>query len=118
MCLNYLLILNLIIGWHQTVLTFSFPSSLVKSLILSAGTTSLSPSDINSSKSKVLVVGDPMLDRYIYGTVHGISPEAPIPILSVERQTEMPGGTANVVANLLALGAQVIFVTVNLILQQ
>lgn len=55
--------------------------------------------------TRVLVVGDLMLDRWIDGTVARISPEAPIPILKVERESEMAGGAGNVAANLMALGA-------------
>jgi D-beta-D-heptose 7-phosphate kinase/D-beta-D-heptose 1-phosphate adenosyltransferase len=55
----------------------------------------------------LLVVGDVMLDKYIWGDVERISPEAPIPIVSVVRSTEQPGGAANVAMNLAALGAQV-----------
>jgi len=56
---------------------------------------------------KILVVGDVMLDRYIHGTVERISPEAPIPILRRQRVQEIPGGAANVAANLASLGASV-----------
>ena len=55
----------------------------------------------------VLVVGDVMLDHYIYGAVQRISPEAPIPVLSVKRETRMLGGAGNVARNLHALGAHV-----------
>jgi len=64
------------------------------------------------SRTSVLVVGDAMLDRYVYGAVRRVSPEAPIPILSVERDVAMPGGAGNVVRNLTALGAAVAFVSV------
>jgi D-beta-D-heptose 7-phosphate kinase/D-beta-D-heptose 1-phosphate adenosyltransferase len=64
------------------------------------------------SRASVLVVGDAMLDRYVYGTVERISPEAPIPIVTVEREIAMPGGAGNVVRNLTALGAAVAFVSV------
>ena len=60
----------------------------------------------------VMVIGDAMLDRYIYGTVERISPEAPIPVVSVEREVAMPGGEGNVVRNLTALGVPVAFVSV------
>ena len=64
--------------------------------------------EINSFKSaSVLVVGDVMLDRYLWGTVDRISPEAPVPIVRVERETVKPGGAANVAANAAALGASV-----------
>jgi D-beta-D-heptose 7-phosphate kinase/D-beta-D-heptose 1-phosphate adenosyltransferase len=53
-----------------------------------------------------------MLDRYVYGAVNRVSPEAPIPIISVERDVAMPGGAGNVVRNLTALGAAVAFVSV------
>jgi D-beta-D-heptose 7-phosphate kinase / D-beta-D-heptose 1-phosphate adenosyltransferase len=60
----------------------------------------------------VVVVGDVMLDRYVYGTVDRISPEAPVPIIRVEREIAVPGGAGNVVRNLTALGAAVAFVSV------
>lgn len=63
-------------------------------------------------RASVLVVGDAMLDRYVYGTVRRISPEAPVPVLAVEREVAMPGGAGNVVRNLTALGAAVAFVSV------
>src|SRR5689334_9594618 len=63
-------------------------------------------------RTSVLVVGDVMLDRYIYGLVERISPEAPVPILTVERELQMPGGAGNVVRNLTALGAAVAFISV------
>lgn len=53
----------------------------------------------------MLCVGDIMLDRFVYGTVHRISPEAPVPVLRIERETVMPGGVGNVARNLSALGA-------------
>jgi D-beta-D-heptose 7-phosphate kinase/D-beta-D-heptose 1-phosphate adenosyltransferase len=64
------------------------------------------------SRASVLVVGDVMLDRYVYGQVTRISPEAPVPILSVEREVAYPGGAGNVVRNLTALGAAVALVSV------
>jgi rfaE bifunctional protein kinase chain/domain len=56
------------------------------------------------SKSSILVVGDCMLDKYIWGDVRRISPEAPVPVLRVESETSRLGGAANVVQNLSALG--------------
>jgi D-beta-D-heptose 7-phosphate kinase/D-beta-D-heptose 1-phosphate adenosyltransferase len=55
----------------------------------------------------VLVVGDIMLDHFIRGTVSRISPEAPVPVVEVEGEHFKPGGAANVVSNLAALGAKV-----------
>ncbi|MFC4167592.1 D-glycero-beta-D-manno-heptose-7-phosphate kinase [Teichococcus aestuarii] len=63
-------------------------------------------------RASVLVVGDAMLDRYVYGRVTRISPEAPVPVLGVEREVAMPGGAGNVVRNLTALGAAVAFLSV------
>lgn len=57
--------------------------------------------------ARVLVLGDVMLDRFTYGRVERISPEAPIPVLRVERETAMLGGAGNVASNLAALGATV-----------
>jgi rfaE bifunctional protein kinase chain/domain len=59
------------------------------------------------SQLKVLVLGDLMLDEYIWGVVHRISPEAPVPVVSITAQTAVPGGAANVAANVAALGAAV-----------
>lgn len=55
---------------------------------------------------KIMVVGDVMLDVYLRGSVHRISPEAPVPILSVEEKDERLGGAANVALNLKSLGAK------------
>nr|WP_240756816.1 PfkB family carbohydrate kinase [Roseicella aquatilis] len=63
-------------------------------------------------RGTVLVVGDAMLDRYVYGRVERVSPEAPVPVLTVDREVALPGGAGNVVRNLTALGAAVAFVSV------
>lgn len=60
----------------------------------------------------VLCVGDVMLDRYVYGKVERISPESPVPILSVDRQVNMLGGAGNVLRNLSALGVDASIVAV------
>src|ERR1700726_3528896 len=62
--------------------------------------------------TNVLVVGDVMLDRYIYGQVERISPEAPIPVMHIQREATTLGGAGNVVRNIIALGGQVDFVGV------
>lgn len=56
------------------------------------------------SGTRVLCVGDVMLDRFVYGAVDRISPEAPIPVLLVEREKHMLGGAGNVAANMASLG--------------
>jgi len=58
------------------------------------------------ANAKILVVGDVMLDRYWFGEVERISPEAPVPVIKVKRVEERPGGAANVARNIVALSAQ------------
>lgn len=62
--------------------------------------------------ARVLVVGDVMLDRYWFGDVERISPEAPVPIVHVSRTEERPGGAANVARNAASLGAQATLLSV------
>lgn len=62
--------------------------------------------------ASVLVVGDVMLDRYWYGSVDRISPEAPVPVVRITREEERNGGAANVAYNVLTLGAQASLLTV------
>src|SRR4029079_1964472 len=54
---------------------------------------------------RIVVLGDLMLDEFIWGRVRRISPEAPVPVVEVDRQTLALGGAGNVVSNLVALGA-------------
>jgi D-beta-D-heptose 7-phosphate kinase/D-beta-D-heptose 1-phosphate adenosyltransferase len=56
------------------------------------------------NKKHALVIGDVMLDRYLFGSVGRISPEAPVPIVLLNQQNERAGGAANVAANLALLG--------------
>lgn len=56
--------------------------------------------------TSVLVVGDIMLDRFVYGSVDRISPESPVPVLSIKREDNMLGGAGNALANLAGLGVQ------------
>jgi rfaE bifunctional protein kinase chain/domain len=58
----------------------------------------------NLDRARVLVVGDVMLDQFIWGSVARISPEAPVPVVDFDRESFMPGGAANVARNLTALG--------------
>ena len=62
--------------------------------------------------AEVMVVGDVMLDRFLYGTVDRVSPEAPIPVLRIEREVTMLGGAGNVLRNLAAIGAKTTFFSV------
>ncbi|MBI5523087.1 MAG: D-glycero-beta-D-manno-heptose-7-phosphate kinase [Desulfarculus sp.] len=57
-------------------------------------------------KARVLVLGDVMLDQFVWGSVRRISPEAPVPVVEVQSETYMLGGAANVLHNLIALGGR------------
>jgi D-beta-D-heptose 7-phosphate kinase / D-beta-D-heptose 1-phosphate adenosyltransferase len=58
------------------------------------------------AQKRLLVIGDVMLDKYIWGDVGRISPEAPVPVVRATHQSQQPGGAANVAMNLARLGAQ------------
>jgi rfaE bifunctional protein kinase chain/domain len=70
------------------------------------------PSREQLARARVLVVGDAMLDRYWFGAVDRISPEAPVPVVRVNREEERLGGAANVALNVKTLGAHSTLVTV------
>lgn len=59
-------------------------------------------------RQRILVVGDLMLDKYIHGSVDRISPEAPVPVVRVGRERQVPGGAANVASNICAFGGQAV----------
>src|SRR6476620_6525964 len=62
-------------------------------------------------RARVLIAGDVMLDRYWFGEVERISPEAPVPVVKIARSEERPGGAANVARNAAALGARTTLVS-------
>lgn len=64
------------------------------------------------SRVRILCIGDVMLDKFLYGSVSRISPEAPVPIMKMARETRMLGGAGNVVSNLCALGCRTTFISV------
>ncbi|MCX7905080.1 MAG: D-glycero-beta-D-manno-heptose-7-phosphate kinase [Elusimicrobiales bacterium] len=66
----------------------------------------------NFSKVSALVIGDVMLDHYVFGKVRRISPEAPVPVVEVTKEKFLPGGAANVCANIASLGSKVNLITV------
>jgi len=66
----------------------------------------------DTSRARVLVVGDVMLDRYWFGDVSRISPEAPVPVVKIDRSEERLGGAANVARNIMALGAKAVLLSV------
>lgn len=78
---------------------------------MSAGLAPL-PARERLATSRVLVVGDVMLDRYWFGAVDRISPEAPVPVVRVTREEDRLGGAANVAVNVQSLGAQATLLTV------
>jgi D-glycero-beta-D-manno-heptose-7-phosphate kinase len=59
-----------------------------------------------AAKTRILVIGDAMLDHFVWGKVGRISPEAPVPVVDFQRETFMPGGAANVARNLTSLQVQ------------
>src|SRR5215469_18558792 len=59
------------------------------------------------SRKKILVIGDVMLDRFIWGKVSRISPEAPVPVVTVEKEEIYSGGAANVARNLVPFAGEV-----------
>src|SRR5689334_14750350 len=61
----------------------------------------------DQAKGQILVIGDLMLDRYIWGDVERISPEAPVPVVRTVNMTEQPGGAANVATNVAGLATRV-----------
>ena len=76
---------------------------------------SISPTSLDAlpwSEPRVCVVGDVMVDAYMWGHVHRISPEAPVPVVEVSRKEQRVGGAANVVKNLAALSAEVDLISV------
>ena len=58
------------------------------------------------AKTKILAIGDVMLDKYVWGDASRLSPEAPVPVVRVDRESAVAGGAANVAVNLAALGAR------------
>ena len=70
------------------------------------------PNRDQMSATQVLIVGDAMLDRYWFGNVDRISPEAPVPVVRVNREEERLGGAANVALNVKTLGTQATLLTV------
>src|SRR2546429_6715352 len=64
------------------------------------------------ARTRLLVVGDVMLDRYWFGEVERISPEAPVPVVKIDRTEDRPGGAANVARNAAALGVNVSLLSV------
>ena len=62
----------------------------------------------NFRNKKILVLGDIILDKYIFGPVERISPEAPVPIIKVTKEKYVPGGAANVAANISSLGGKAV----------
>ncbi len=64
------------------------------------------------SNQKILIIGDVMVDSYLWGTVERISPEAPVPVVSVKKRANRLGGAANVALNIKALGAEPILCSV------
>lgn len=65
----------------------------------------------NFNRLKVLIIGDAMVDAYVWGQVERISPEAPVPVVTVSKKEDRPGGAANVALNIKAMGAMPLLCT-------
>ena len=64
----------------------------------------------NIGKSKILILGDIMLDEYLFGNVNRISPEAPVPVVEIDSDNLLLGGAANVASNIRTLGDEAIMI--------
>ena len=69
--------------------------------------------NFTNKSPKILVIGDLMIDQYLWGSCERVSPEAPVPIINVTQDSEVLGGAGNVVNNLKKLGADVLEFTPN-----
>ena len=67
---------------------------------------------LKNKSPKILVIGDLMIDHYLWGSCDRISPEAPVQVLNVEKETTVLGGAGNVINNLNALGSKVDVISV------
>jgi len=63
--------------------------------------------DLQDKEPKILVIGDLMIDHYLWGSCERISPEAPVQVVNVNSESAVLGGAGNVINNLSAMGAQV-----------
>lgn len=93
------------------------PAAISRSRLTSPRTDSLQDDRVEEllaafGRARVLVVGDAFLDEYLYGDALRVSPEAPVPVVRVESETSVLGGAANVVRNVVALGARCDFCSV------
>ena len=68
--------------------------------------------NLKNSSPKILVIGDLMIDHYLWGTSQRISPEAPVPVVKINQETSVLGGAGNVINNLNALGAKIDVISV------
>lgn len=67
---------------------------------------------LDFANARIAVLGDVMLDRFVFGDVDRISPEAPVPVLRVSRETSMPGGAGNLACNIARMGDQVTLIQI------
>ena len=77
-----------------------FTHYLLPITLLSMDSTRLQNILSHAAQKKILVLGDLMLDEFVWGNVMRISPEAPVPVVEVQRESSYPGGAANVARNL------------------
>ena len=83
-------------------------ATMLKEMVFDLNPVSLAGAIDAFPKTRVLVIGDIIMDEYIWGDVSRISPEAPVPVVDVKRETKMLGGAGNVVNNISSLGGEAI----------
>jgi len=93
--------------YHKTILEKDL-AAMLKEMPFDLDPVSLAGSIEKFPKTRVLVIGDIIMDEYIWGDVSRISPEAPVPVVDVKRETKVLGGAGNVVNNISSLGGEAI----------
>jgi D-beta-D-heptose 7-phosphate kinase/D-beta-D-heptose 1-phosphate adenosyltransferase len=83
-------------------------AAMIQEMVFDLNPASLAGAIDAFPKTRVLVIGDIIMDEYIWGEVSRISPEAPVPVVDVKRETKMLGGAGNVVSNISSLGGEAI----------
>jgi D-beta-D-heptose 7-phosphate kinase/D-beta-D-heptose 1-phosphate adenosyltransferase len=95
-------------NWFMISLSEGDLATMLKEMVFDLNPVSLARAIDAFPKTRVLVIGDIIMDEYIWGDVSRISPEAPVPVVDVKRETKMLGGAGNVVNNISSLGGEAI----------
>ena len=95
-------------NWFTISLIEEDLATMLREMVFDLNPVSLARAIDAFPKTRVLVIGDIIMDEYIWGDVSRISPEAPVPVVDVKRETKMLGGAGNVVNNISSLGGEAI----------